>query len=478
MKNYLASALVFSILILLALLSLSFLPKGLTIGPFELRHMDVLSDVRRTQGDALAGSEQPVAGDTLPYDTTVMATGDTMQHIMGDTASHATVGPFPPKDSADFGRIIEDYTFDQSGLNTFFQAIDSIRLGKKVRVAWYGDSFVEGDILLADMRDTLQSVWGGHGVGFVPVTSEVAQFRRSYKQTFRGWETFSILKKVPDMPPLGLNGFAYIPETDAKIHYEGLNYFKNTGHWGDFRLFYTCNNDNPMIWQMQDAPPKMTDLKDTQGKITAWEWSRPGSISAFAVRFTDPKQLTVYGASLEDGPGIYLDNFSVRGNSGGALKLMQPEYIRQFDRYQQYNLIILQVGMNAVTSQANNIRWYEAELDRTITHLRNCFPGKKILVISVGDRANKTATGELKTMRSVPMIVHMQRELARRHGLLFFDLFHGMGGENTMIKMAHQRPRLANLDYTHLTHDGGKVVGHMMANLFLMEKERNKRVPQ
>ncbi len=44
-----------------------------------------------------------------------------------------------------------------------------------------------------------------------------------------------------------------------------------------------------------------------------------------------------------------------------------------------------------------------------------------------------------------------------------------MGGPGSIIQMAHQRPRLANTDYTHLTHEGGKVMGHLFAKLFLEE---------
>ena len=37
-----------------------------------------------------------------------------------------------------------------------------------VRVAFMGDSFVEGDILTADLRELLQDTFSGGGVGFVP----------------------------------------------------------------------------------------------------------------------------------------------------------------------------------------------------------------------------------------------------------------------------------------------------------------------
>jgi hypothetical protein len=150
---------------------------------------------------------------------------------------------------------------------------------------------------------------------------------------------------------------------------------------------------------------------------------------------------------------------------------LKPSFLQQFDLEQKYDLIVLQVGLNAVTNSLNNIRWYEAELNRTFEHLRLCFPNKPILIVSVGDRATKI-DGELATMRSVPAIVSMQRELARKHGLLFFDLFEGMGGQGSIIGLAHHKPRYANLDYTHLTHEGGKYMSRLFVKLFVEEKKR------
>ena len=133
------------------------------------------------------------------------------------------------------------------------------------------------------------------------------------------------------------------------------------------------------------------------------------------------------------------------------------------------------VVMPAVTNSLNNIRWYEAELERTFQHLRACFPGKPILVVSVGDRATKEE-GELVTMRGVPAIVAMQRDLAGKHGLLFFDLFMGMGGKGSMVALAHHRPRYANLDYTHLTHEGGKYMSRLFLRLLLEAQQKAKKL--
>lgn len=467
MKNYISYTLALPVLVLLLLVGLSFLPRNLSLGGFALRPVDIFSDLRNAPL-ALPADTLPLPDSMayLPFDTTGLALSDTLP--VPDS-----VGPLPPKDSVFFGKLIEDYTPDQQGLRRFFAAVDSIRLGRKVRVAWYGDSFVEGDILLGDLRDTLQSVWGGAGVGFVPITSEVAQFKRTLKHQFRGWTTYSIVKKIENRPTLGLNGYAYRPEAEAKIHYEGADYFQHTRQFSQFRMFYASGADRHFAWQIQDGEPRMVLLPSLpEGRIGQWSWEErfPGT-RAVAARFPDASGLMLYGASLENGPGFYLDNFSVRGNSGGPLKLLRPEVARQFDAYQHYDLIVLQVGLNAVTNSLNNIKWYRAELDRTFAHLRACFPGKPILVVSVGDRADKIGT-ELATMRGVPAIVAMQRDLARQYGLLFYDLYWGMGGPGSMIELANHRPRYANLDYTHLTHDGGRYIGLRFAQLLLEEKAR------
>lgn len=467
-KNYTGQVLLLTILVLILLTGLSLLPGGIALGELELRKMDIFADVR----DSIPADIPPPIMEVPPPDTTEYFPLDTLVNTPQDSATAAAQAEaariIPPKDSVSYGKIIEDYSYDQHGLSRFFMAVDSISKGRTVRIAWYGDSFVEGDILIGDLRDSLQTAWGGAGVGFVPITSEVAQFKRTLKHDFKGWTAFSIIKKSENRPRLGLSGYAYQPEPDARVHYEGARYFKHTDRWNQVRLFYTAQSNLSFSWQNGSETPHLETLPE-KTDLGVWKWLNNSGSSAFTFKFPETTGLLAYGATLESGPGIYIDNFSVRGNSGGPLKLLDPAFVRQFDAIQKYDLIVLQVGLNAVTNSLNNIHWYEAELDRTFKHLKACFPGKPILIVSVGDRGCKVGT-EIVTMRGVPAIVQMQRNLARKHGLLFFDLFWGMGGPNTMPRLAYHRPRLANTDYTHLTHEGGKVVGIMFAKLFLQER--------
>ncbi|MCC7504744.1 MAG: hypothetical protein IT259_05570 [Saprospiraceae bacterium] len=470
MKNYLGQTFWLVALLIGMLTVLSVFSKETTLNGLSIRRMDIFSDVRDSSfhasnfisKDSTSEWRPDTAWLALPAaDSTALAPEDTM-----------ALGPLPPKDSAFYGEIIEDYTFDQSGLQAFFAAVDSIRLGRTVRVAFYGDSFVEGDIILGDLRDSLQSAWGGNGVGFVPITSEVSRFKRTINHDFNGFTTGSIIKKAEGRSACGVSGYVYFPESGASVRYSATSqFFQHTRSWSRVRLFYSSDSlSHEITVNVNGKGAETAVLPRSQGKIGVFDYKQPGITSTKFI-FPHGKGLRLYGASLESGPGFYLDNFSMRGNSGGPLTLLKPGVIRQFDNHLRYDLVVVQYGLNAATTSLNNIAWYRQELDRTYKHLRNLYPNTPILIISVPDRAGKIG-GELTTLPSVPAIAAMQRDLARQHGFLFYDLFHGMGGPGAMIDFASRKPNLANLDYTHLTHEGGKVIGNQLAQLFLKEQRK------
>lgn len=468
MKNYLGQTLALALWVIVLCSGLSLLPDGLRMGQIELRKMDIFAAIRLKKASAIPPNPELAAADSLfapEADTGGMTLKDPF------SADSLVTGPYPPVDSLFFGKIIEDYTPGQQGLSGFFEAIDAIKSrGRSVRVAFYGDSFVEGDILVGDLRDTLQELWGGEGVGFVPITSEVARFKRTLQHDYSNWVTYSIVKNHDKRVPFGINGYIYYPNENAHVRYKGTHYFKNSRLWSKARIFYAAAepqeiqlriNGNPAESRLLPAKNGLGMLEVARQEMSILEFSIPSPSS----------DLGIYGASLENGPGIYIDNFSIRGNTGGRLRLLKPGLIRQFDEYQKYDLIVVQMGLNAVTNSLDNIQWYHHELDLTFKHLRNCFPTQPILVISVADRGGRVEDG-FGTMPTVPAIARMQREVARKHGLLFYDLFHGMGGPGTMIAFSNTQPALANKDFTHLTHAGGHIIGQLFARLFLYEKSR------
>ncbi len=81
------------------------------------------------------------------------------------------------------GRFITGFSADtnRSTLNNFLEKLAELKSGKKrkIRIAYFGDSMIEGDLLTQTVRKLLQQQFGGSGVGFVPITSQVSKFRQS-----------------------------------------------------------------------------------------------------------------------------------------------------------------------------------------------------------------------------------------------------------------------------------------------------------
>ena len=62
---------------------------------------------------------------------------------------------------------IVDYSAGKAGgMEHFYRQMAQIKaLDRPVRIAYYGDSYIEGDILTGDLRELFQQTYGGSGVG-------------------------------------------------------------------------------------------------------------------------------------------------------------------------------------------------------------------------------------------------------------------------------------------------------------------------
>ena len=109
------------------------------------------------------------------------------------------------------------------GMTRFYQALDELaKAPRPVRIAYFGDSFIEADILTADLREMLQQKYGGCGVGFVTITSMTSGFRPTVRHSFSGWESHSVMDSVFfDRSKLGVSGHYFIPNTGAYVELRG-----------------------------------------------------------------------------------------------------------------------------------------------------------------------------------------------------------------------------------------------------------------
>jgi lysophospholipase L1-like esterase len=439
----------------------SWLPR-FSIGAWTFRKIDPLADIRTAKD---APTDKPLISlDSIKTESS--------QRNMDSATLVAKTG-CPPGVTC-----IENYSPDGVPLKYFIQALNEMhQKHKAVRVAFYGDSFVEGDVFCGSLRDTLQQVFGGEGVGYVPITSEVAGFRATIRHKFEHWKTYSLLNKIDTSISArpGPSGFSFLPQEGNWVEYKPARrrflrdfntvklYYKNTGH---AVVDYTVN----------DTVSLSENLK-TSGRMQEWT-HRGKKMSAIRFQFQQSDSLEMYGASFENGEGIYVDNFSVRGNSGINLARIPDETLTEFNRHRNYKLIVLQYGLNSVLEDSLSYGWYVERMINVVNKLKRLFPKTSILLMSVSDRSSNTS-GEFKTMKAIPAMRDAQRLIAERTGIAFWDLFEAMGGENSMVKMAEGKPPMAAKDYTHLNFRGGeKLSGRMAKSLLHEQKSYNEKVAQ
>jgi hypothetical protein len=438
-ENYLKQTLTGTALVIATLLALSAIPP-FDIGSFHFKRVNILADIfqKDKSADKIDSSliVKPMYVDTCKTGVT----------------------------------CVEDYSPDTTGLDLFFKALDSSR-SRPVRIAWFGDSYVEGDILLDPLRDTLQAMFGGSGVGFVPITSEVAGFRQTIGHSFSGWETYEIVGKHDKELPLGPAGYTTIPMGNNIVSYRTESKRPRLSRFPSVKLFYGQCQNSSIQYFVSDSPKTMP-LEDGEG-LHKLVINQP--CTNFKLHVEPSERLAVYGAVFEDKTGVVLDNFSMRGNSGIGLNLVGEQMLHAFDEMHHYDLIVLSYGLNVANEKSKNYDWYVKSMKPTIAMIKRAFPKSSILVMGCSDRADNIE-GELKTMPSVKRLVDVQRKMAAENGVCFWNLFEAMGGEGTMIKWANMpKHSLANKDYTHLTFYGGKQVADDFLQTILYEREKYER---
>lgn len=452
MKNYLKYSLWLTLVVVVALLGLHWLPV-LTIDGHTMRRVDLLGDLRFPK---------------LEADSDSIALPPVVKPIFIDTCRTGMT-------------CIEDYSDSTlRGMSPFYEALnrvssDSVSSGDGlVRIAVFGDSFIEADILTADLREMLQKRFGGCGVGFVTITSMTSGYRPTVRHSFGGWSSHSVTDSVYfDKKKQGISGHYFIPRQGATVELRGQNKYAS--------LLDTCQQASIFFYNKDSVHLAVRVNREAEQKHS---FAASGGLQQMrvdgrigSVRWTvdQADSALFYGLAMDGKKGIILDNFSLRGSSGLSLRGISQEMMKQFNQQRPYDLIILEYGLNVATERGRNYDNYQKGLLTAIEHLKKSFPQAGLLLLSVGDRDYKTENGDFRTMPGVKNLIRYQQNIAAESGIAFWNMFEAMGGEGSMAKLVHAKPSMANYDYTHINFRGGKHLAGLLYETLIYGKEQFDR---
>ncbi|MGI4863573.1 MAG: GDSL-type esterase/lipase family protein [Janthinobacterium lividum] len=458
---------------LLGLLSL--LKPGLTVGGVELRPVRLLADVLRKDPTALARLDAPPPNG--PAASNTPAAANQLELARADSAAardardttetKVTKGPTVP---------------NLGGLSSFFAALHQTKAdGSQVRIAYFGDSMIEGDLITGDLRNSLQTTFGGSGVGFVPMTSITADFRATIHQTFSpDWYEYNLVSdKLPAKYPLGISGHAFVPREVANrdstgivadtswVQFQAGQYFATNRRFVEAKLFYGPGSGRDQVLVTTDGH-RVPHALVGQGRLNEMVLHPGTPARRMRLAFATHAPRPVYGVSFESPQGVVLDNFSFRGNSGMSLTRIPAQQLQAFGTMLDYRLVILHYGVNVADARNKTYGWYERAMTRVVDRMQRAFPNASILIIGMSDKSSRI-DGEFQTDPSVPRLLKAQRSLAEHNHAAFWNLFEAMGGENSMVKWVEDSPPLANKDYTHVNSRGAHKIAGLLFDYLMQE---------
>ena len=349
-------------------------------------------------------------------------------------------------------------------LKFFFEGLNRTK-SEVVRIAHFGDSMIEGDLVTADLREELQKRFGGNGVGLLPITSQDVNFRQTTKISFStNWKAGTLYSGNPNRYPIGFNGETFVPVVGSWVEYSTPHFYSYLKNFSTVKLLYTNAKTSNVNFTFSGGERKSKKLIPGQTlNILTVNPSKPAT--SVRVDFPLEDQAHVFGVSLENGNGLYIDNFALRGNSGVDLIKIDETMMKEFSNKMNYRLIIFEFGLNAVGASKGNFSSYEKNMINVIETLKKNFPNTSFLMVSVQDKG-------LKTDPLVKQLLEAQKNIAKSTNIAFWNFFEVMGGENSMANWVDANPPLASKDYIHFNDRGAKKLAQFLAESLIQAYNR------
>lgn len=447
MKHFGFRTFLFVCCVVVLLSILQYLP-SLSIDGSPLREVSLLSDVLEEETDSVAidSAQSTPVPDVATVDT--CRTGLTCIQDFGDSTKR--------------------------GMRGFYQKLSQIdKLGRPVRIAYFGDSYIEADILTSDLRAMLQEKFGGCGVGYLHIVGLGKGYRPTVEESSKGWEAHTVTdKKGFDKERQGMANRYYLPTKGAFVQANGVTrYAPNLDKWERSFIYLhaakpielTCVRNGEETENYKVQPDNGVQCLEADGTTSDIKWTVTSPV--------DPVT-TFYGIALEGSKGVCVDNFSLRSASGTSLQTIPEATLRAFSQVRPYDLIVLQYGLNVAGPQSVKFENYEKSMVSIINTLKDCFPDAGFLLVGVSDRAHKTKTGNFETMPGILNLIPCQQNIAAKTGIAYWNLFEAMGGEGSIQRMVKANPSLANRDYTHINFKGGKHLATLLYETLVYGKEQ------
>jgi hypothetical protein len=431
MKSKLNEPLLILLFTVLALSGISFIP----VNFFNLKLPDYLADLKVKAKEVTKTEEQ------IKYAGKMDSSFVAPQQMLSDTTL------------ASFG-----------DLTKFFEALYLLQQKPEaIHISYFGDSMIEGDLITMDLRKMFQNKFGGRGIGYMPVTSATANFRSTIQHSFNEqWETVHFNQKAQTGKELGWSGFNFIGNQGANVKFKKSRGQSSFNH---VELFYR-NKSTCRLSMTKGSNSQIQELVISDS-IQALEIQDSIDYDQLEIEISEGNP-EIMGLNFENGPGIYVDNYAFRGNSGIPLGTIKDEMFSYSAQQFNCRLVVLHYGLNVVGHETGDYSWYLNPFRKVIRKIKKAYPNATIVLASVGDKSYNYGQ-QYHTEPDIPLFVGMQVKLAKEENIVFWNMYKAMGGYDSMKRWVEEKPKKAAKDYTHLNSEGAKEIARLFYEWLMNE---------
>jgi len=309
------------------------------------------------------------------------------------------------------------------------------------------------------LREIFQKQFGGKGIGFLSFSSDDVSVRQTVRQKYSSdWDFATLFTRNDKRYEIGISGTAAVSKGSNWVEYDFTNERASSSSFSEFTVYSLNKKSSSKIsYEISSGEKKYLTLPQSDGLSLV---SEKLNHSTKKIKFSvgDSPDTYFYGINFESGNGVYVDNFPIRGNSGVSLQDISENIYKQFDAELNYKLIILNFGVNAI---GVNGLWYEKQMGKVIERLKRIFPETSILIVSTADRAIKKGSS-FQTDEKIIELVDIQKKIALKNKVAFWNMYEAMGGKNSMVKWVDNSPSYGLKDYVHFTSLGGKRIAELL----------------
>jgi len=375
-------------------------------------------------------------------------------------------------------------------LYSFFERIqvnDSAH--RNVRILYYGDSQIEGDRITAQLRQELQSEFGGMGTGLISPKMVVSYTQsvqvksssnwrrygiRDYRDALLDHKQFGAMMNLCrfSLPAKYLPGRRQYEQGWVKVTASDMG-FPNAEKFEVCRIFIKNVSDTCFIGCFAEDEPLRFDTipPGDDFRVSTFAYDRPQT--SVNLRFTSRLSPDILGVSLEGNEGILVDNIPMRGSRGTDFSATDTVLLARMYEELNIGLIILHFGVNVAPNIVDSYNYYQNALVRELALLKRITKNTPIVVIGISDMNKKTPEGFVP-YPNIEAIRDAQKNAAFLANCIFYDLFEAMGGENSMQRWVDTIPSLGKKDYTHFTYTGANKVAEMIFNVIMNDYRKYK----